>query len=354
VPSSSTDSAGGLDVCVVGSVGRDLLFQVDALPRPGQTVRSADLATAIGGKGANQAAAAATLGRRTALLARIGADDGADLLADLTRSGVLTSACLPTEGTPSHHAVLLVAPDGENMISVSQGASAHLSPEDVDEHAALIRSARVVLLQQEIPAETVAAAILAAGGGGDTGVNRPLTILNPAPFRSVAPELLARVDILVPNAGELADLLDADEPETADQAVELLRSADMAARCPSRCVIVTLGAEGALIASPDLPSDGTGTGRGSGAAQRGEEVRFGPGFAHVAAPKVEVVDTVGAGDVFCGALADALARGVDLVGAVRWATHAAALAVTRPGAQGGLPTAAAVTALLERGVSQQP
>jgi ribokinase len=134
------------------------------------------------------------------------------------------------------------------------------------------------------------------------------------------------VDILVPNAGELADLLGADEPETAEQTVELLRSTDMAARCPSRCVIVTLGAEGALIFSPDTLDSG---------------------FAHVPAPKVKVVDTVGAGDVFCGALADALARGIDLVNAVRWATHAAALAVTRPGAQGGLPTASAVTALLE-------
>jgi len=312
-------------------VGRDLLFQVDSLPRPGQTVRSADLATAIGGKGSNQAAAAARLGRRTALLARIGAADGADLVADLERSGVETSTCLPTEGVPSQHAVLLVAPGGENMIAVSQGASALLSPQDVDDHAELIRSARVVLLQQEIPAETVAAAINAAID--IAAADRPLTILNPAPFRPIAPDLLAKVDILVPNAGELADLLGADEPETVEQAVELLRSTDMATRCPSRYVIVTLGSEGALIFSPDALNSG---------------------FVHVPAPKVEVVDTVGAGDVFCGALADALARGVDLVDAVRWATHAAALAVTRPGAQGGLPTASAVTALLEGTPSVQP
>ena len=316
---------GAVDVCVVGSVGRDLLFPVESLPRPGQTVLSADLTTAIGGKGSNQAAAAARLGRRTALLARVGADDSADLVADLARSGVSTFACLPTSGTPSQHAVLLVAPDGENMIAVSQGASALLSPQDVEQHAELIRSARVVLLQQEIPAETVAAAIaLASSGGAADGRRRPVTMLNPAPFRQIPAEVLSGVDILVPNAGELADLLGADEPETAAQAVELLRAQGL----PTRCVIVTLGAEGALIARAD-----------------GDDVEF----VTVPAPKVEVVDTVGAGDVFCGALADALARDVDLVDAVRWATHAAALAVTKPGAQGGLPSAADVTALMSGG-----
>jgi ribokinase len=348
-----------LDVCVVGSVGRDLLFPVDSLPRAGQTVLSADLTTSIGGKGANQAAAAARLGRRTALLARIGAADSADLVAELTRSGVLTSACLPTEGAPSQHAVLLVAPDGENMIAVSQGASARLSPQDVREHAALIRSARIVLLQQEIPAETVAESVRIAAGsdidsdissdissdiqtagmGESASAGRPLTVLNPAPFRPIAPEVLAGVDILVPNAGELADLLGADEPETAAQAAELLRGAGL----PARCVIVTLGAEGALVASPDLP-DLTVPADWPASAATG----LGPGFVHVPAPEVEVVDTVGAGDVFCGALADALARGVELVGAVRWAVHAGALAVTRPGAQGSLPTADAVAALIAR------
>lgn len=329
----------GVDVCVVGSVGRDLLFQVEALPRPGQTVLSADLATAIGGKGANQAAAAARLGRRTALLARVGGEDSADLVADLVGSGVLTATCLRTEGVASQHAVLLVAPDGENMIAVSQGASARLSPRDVEEHAALIRSAHVVLLQQEIPAETVAAAVAIAAGtmvmvsqDGSAPRRRPLVILNPAPSRPIAPEVLAAVDILVPNAGELADLLGAAEPETASQAIELLRGSN---RLHVRCVIITLGAEGALIAT--APEDGA-------------ELEI----IHVPAPKVQVVDTVGAGDAFCGALADALARDiaadrpddVDLVNAVRWATHAGALAVTRPGAQGGLPSAAEVSALL--------
>jgi ribokinase len=318
-----------IEVCVVGSMGRDLLFPVDALPRAGQTVLSADLSTALGGKGSNQAAAAARLGRRTALVARVGADDGADLVEWLARSGVVTDFCLPTAEVPSQHAVLLVAPNGENMIAVSPGASAHLSPEDVEDHRGLIRAARILLLQQEVPAPTVAAAVFSATAGGPQGAGRgPLVILNPAPSRPVDAEVLAAVDYLVPNAGELADLLGADEPGTAEQAAALLRAAGL----PSRAVVVTLGAQGALAAfRPDAGQD-----QGSDA----------PRFVHVPAPKVEAVDTVGAGDAFCGALADALCRGEALPEAVRWATHAGALAVTRPGAQGGLPDAAAVSALI--------
>jgi ribokinase len=328
-PNSPRDEP--IEVCVVGSMGRDLLFPVGALPRAGQTVLSADLSTSLGGKGSNQAAAAARLGRRTALVTRVGADDGADLVERLARAGVVTDFCRPTAGVPSQHAVLLVAPDGENMIAVSQGASAHLSPQDVADHRDLIRAARVLLLQQEVPAQTVAAAVLGAaagaGGGPRSAERGPLVILNPAPSRPVDAGVLAAVDYLVPNAGELADLLGADEPATAEQAAALLRAAGL----PSRAVVVTLGAQGAL------------------AAFRPEQSRASdaPRFVHVPAPEVESVDTVGAGDTFCGALADALCRGEPLPDAVRWATHAGALAVTRPGAQGGLPDAQAVRDLIK-------
>lgn len=327
-PNPPRDKPAEVEVCVVGSMGRDLLFPVGALPRAGQTVRSADLSTALGGKGSNQAAAAARLGRRTALVARVGADDGADLVERLARAGVVTDFCLPTARVPSQHAVLLVAPDGENMIAVSPGASAHLSPRDVTDHRDLIRAARVLLLQQEVAERTVAAAVLDAAASGTRGAERrPLVILNPAPSRPVDAEVLAAVDYLVPNAGELAGLLGADEPETADQAAQLLRTAGL----PARAVVVTLGARGALAAF--RPEHGHGS----------DSLRF----VHVPAPEVESVDTVGAGDAFCGALADALCRGEPLPEAVRWATHAGALAVTRPGAQGGLPDAQAVRSLIK-------
>lgn len=307
-------SAADADVCVVGSVNRDLLLPVARLPRPGQTVIAGDVAVLLGGKGANQAAAAARLGRSVALLARVGETDGAELLDLLAAARVATGACLPTPGAPSGHAALIVADDAENVVVVSPGANARLTPADVAAHGALLAAARICLVQQEIPAETVAAAVRAAAAA-DTAV-----IVNPAPYRPLGADLLAQVDVLVPNAGELADLLGAEEPRTPEQAVDLLRGAQL----PCGAVIVTLGARGAVVAQ-------------------------GTSITHVAAPSVEAVDTVGAGDTFCGALADALSRGVDLVESARWAVHAAALAVTRPGAQGGMPTRDEVLELVRSG-----
>ena len=304
-----------VDVCVVGSVNRDLLFPVARLPRPGQTVIAGEMAVLLGGKGANKAAAAARLGRAVALLARVGDADGGALLDALAAARVGTGACLLTPHVPSGHAVLIVAGDAQNVILVSPGANALLTPADVAAYGALLAAARICLVQQEIPAETVAAAVHAAADAGTT------VILNPAPYRPIGADVLSRVDVLVPNAGELADLLGAEEPETPEQAADLLRGGDI----PGGAVIVTLGALGAVVAE-----------------------RTGPGASvtHVAAPVVEAVDTVGAGDTFCAALADALARDADLVESAQWAVHAASLAVTRPGAQGGMPTADEVNSLV--------
>ncbi len=308
-----------MDVCVVGSVNRDLLFPVAQLPRAGQTVIAGDMGVLLGGKGANQAVAAARLGRSVALLGRVGEADGAALLDLLAAARVDTSACLATPGAPSGHAALVVARDGQNVILVSPGANARLTPQDVAEHRAQISCARVCLVQQEIPAETVAAVVDAAADG------RTTLILNPAPYRPLAAELLAKVTVLVPNAGELADLLGAEEPGTPDEAARLLRGAAL----PCAAVIATLGAQGAVVAQ-------------------------GTKMTHVAAPRVTAVDTVGAGDAFCGALADALARGGDLVDAARWAVCAASLETTAPGAQGGMPTAAQVSELLREGRAPEP
>ena len=308
-----------MDVCVVGSVNRDLLFPVARLPRAGQTVVAGDMDVLLGGKGANQAVAAARLGRSVALVGRVGEADGAALLDSLAAARVDTSACLPTPDAPSGHAALVVAQDGQNIILVSPGANARLTPRDVARHRALISAARGCLVQQEIPAETVAAAVEAAADAGTA------VILNPAPYRPLAAELLAKVTVLVPNAGELADLLGAEEPETPEDAARLLRGAAL----PCGAVIATLGAHGAVVAQ-------------------------GAKTIHVAAPRVTAVDAVGAGDTFCGALADALVRGDDLVDAARWAVCAASLATTAPGAQGGMPTAAQVAELLRTGEAPAP
>lgn len=293
-------------IIVVGSVNRDLLLQVEHLPRAGQTVTSTDRLTGIGGKGANQAVAAARLGAEVRLVATLGAD-GAEVLAELREHGVDTSGCRLDPGRRTGLAVVQVDAAGENMITLSPGGNAALTPADLPELAA-----DVLLLQQEIPADVVFAAAERAHGAGTT------VVLNPAPYRPLHSGLLDHVDVLVPNAGELGELLGEPEPATPDEAAALLLSH------PLPCaVVVTLGAAGAVVAAGGLTTA-------------------------VAAPHVDVVDTVGAGDTTCGALADALGRGADLVTATRWAVHAGALAVTGRGAQTAMPDRTSVRALLSR------
>jgi ribokinase len=202
---------------------------------------------------------------------------------------------------PTGIALIAVSAAGENMIVVSPGANGRVSTDDVARAADVLEAARVTLVQHEIPAEAVAAAVDAAGGA---------VVLNPAPARAVDAAVLARVDVLVPNRTELALLSGAEVPESVGDAAALASGIS-----GPRALVVTLGADGALVVD-------------------------GPGLERVEAPAVEAVDTTGAGDAFCGALADALARGAELVEAARWAVRAAALSVTRPGAQGGLPSAA--------------
>jgi len=205
---------------------------------------------------------------------------------------------------PSGTACITVSEDGENQIVVSPGANARLTPDDVAA-AAAVRSAAVTLLQLEVPLETVAAAARAAGGR---------VVLNPAPVRALPAELLGRIDVLVPNRVELARLAGGPVPRTVEQAAEL------AGRLGGRAVVVTLGADGALVV---------------------EDGRAG----HVPAVPVRPVDTTAAGDAFCGGLADALAGGAGLQEAARRAVRVAAAACLRPGAQASLPTPAELATL---------
>jgi ribokinase len=201
------------------------------------------------------------------------------------------------DGVPSGAAFIAVSDDGENQIVVSPGANARLGPGDVAAAGAALRAAAVTLVQLEVPLEAVAAAVRAAAGR---------VVLNPAPVRDLPAELLAQVDVLVPNRVELAQLAGAPVPGTVEEAAAL------AGRLPTR-VVVTLGADGALVV---------------------EDGRAG----HVPAVPVRPVDTTAAGDAFCGGLADALAGGAALQDAARWAVRVAAAACTRPGAQASLPT----------------
>jgi ribokinase len=295
-------------IAVVGSLNLDLVVRVARLPGPGETVSGEDVFRNPGGKGANQAVAAARLGRGVTMVGCVGDDQaGRDLLAALEVDGVDTSHVRVVAGVPSGMAFITVREDGENQIVVSPGTNARLTPRDVGAAGAALRVAAVTLVQLEIPLEAVAAAARTAGGR---------VVLNPAPVRALPEELLGQVDVLVPNRVELAQLAAGPVPATVEEA------AGLAGRLPARAVVVTLGADGALV------------------VERGHA-------SHVPAVPVRPVDTTAAGDAFCGGLADALAAGAALEDAARWAVRVAAAACLRPGAQASLPTPADLRALPE-------
>lgn len=293
-------------VVVVGSLNLDVVVRTPRHPRPGETVLGHGHAEHPGGKGANQAVAAARLGAPTAMLGRIGDDAaGERLRASLANAGVDVAALGTTPGVRTGTAFITVDDDGENTIVVSSGANAHLSADDVDRHRDLVAAAHVCLLQLEVADEVVVAAARAAGGR---------RVLNPAPARDLPVGLLEDIDVLVPNVGELARLAGVD---TAPSGLDALATLARSLAVPT--VVVTLGPRGALVVEADR-------------------------FDHVAAPAVEVVDTTAAGDTFCGALAAALVRGDDVVAATHDAVAAAALSVQREGAQPSIPTLDAVEA----------
>jgi ribokinase len=297
-----------LRAVVVGSLNMDLVLGVPALPSPGQTLLSRSRDRSPGGKGANQAVALRRLGARVAMVGAVGDDpDGADLVAALEAAGVSTGHVARRSGDQTGLAVVCVTPDGDNAIVVASGANATVGPGEVAAAAPALAGAGLLLLQLEIPPETVLAA---ARAGREAGA---LVVLNAAPARELPAGLLGEVDVLVVNAGEAAELAGDGDPR--DAATRLLGQGPAT-------VVVTLGGEGCLVAKDR-------------------------GMARLPADPVQVVDTTGAGDCFAAALGFGLAEGRDSRAAARFATAAAALAVTRPGAQ-ATPTAAEVAAFTRR------
>jgi ribokinase len=296
-------------VTVVGSLNEDVVVTVDRLPGRGETVIAAAVAVLPGGKGANQAAAAGRLGTGVHMVGRVGDDPAAGRqLAALADARVNVGRVHRTSGVPTGTATIPVeAEGGENLIVVVPGANAELTPADVDVES--VHRAGVLLLQLETPLATVRAAAAATRG---------TVVLNPAPPQALPDDLLAAVDVLVPNEHELRRL--GGVPDDAPATPEALTM--MARGLAARSVVVTLGERGALV----VPADGP--------------------VLLQAPPPVQAVDTTGAGDCFCGALSSALDRGVELAEAVRYAVTAAALSTTGPGARGALPDDDAVRALL--------
>lgn len=294
-------------VLVVGSANMDLVVRAPRLPAAGETVLGGDLLRVPGGKGANQAVAAARAGAAVRIVAAVGADSfGRELLAALRADGVDVSAVTTLADRPSGAALIVVDATGQNQIAVAPGANAALVAACVEPALADLRPNDVVALQLEVPPETVRHACLLARRAGAR------TLLNAAPAIPLPADLLALVDLLVVNEGEAALLAGCPGPE---QAAARLR------QLGPGCVVVTLGQQGVLLAD-----------------ERGK--------TRVAAHRVRVVDTTAAGDAFCGALAAALAAGADLREAAEFANAAGALAATRPGAQSSLPRRRDIEALL--------
>jgi ribokinase len=292
-----------MGVLVVGSANLDYVIRVNTAPGPGETVIGEGFAVYPGGKGANQALACARAGCLTSFLAKIGTEPEAEVLLGSLGDGGVDLGPIIRGVDPTGRAFIVVEGSGENRIVVASGANAMLTPEDIEQHWPAAPPPDAVLLQLEIPMESVAESL------GLAEASDALTVLNPAPSRGPLPGgLLGLVDYIVPNRTEAAALLG----RTAEVTDDPLRTARELARHTRRGAVITLGPDGAAVATKD-------------------------GESWHKAPEVSAVDTTAAGDTFCGYLIAGLVNGLSPEEAVRRAVHAASLACTRPGAQSSVP-----------------
>jgi ribokinase len=292
-------------ILVVGSINMDMVVRVARMPAAGQTIRGDGFATSPGGKGANQAVAAARAGANCIMLARVGDDSfGQTLKGVLAADGINCDNVLTTDDTSTGTAMIMVDKLGENSIVVSGGANLALTPDDIFPRGELFELADVVLLQLEVPLPTVRAAMDLARR------HCCKIVLDPTPVSARLPDELLAVDIITPNAIEAEQI-------TGTRASEERADRQMASQLVERgagAAVLKIGHRGSLVVSAD-----------------GEIARVPP-------YRVDIVDTTGAGDAFTGNLAVAVARGNSLANAARIANAAGALACTKFGAQGAIPT----------------
>lgn len=294
---------------VLGSIGFDLTTISDRLPKPGETLVGTGFVSGPGGKGANQALAARRAGAATRMIGAVGADPYAEQALSLLREGGVDLSHVETRRDSTGIALIFVGGEGENMIVIAQGANATVTSQQASDMS--LSQNDHLLMQLEIPLDAVASGIMSAQGIG------AVSILNIAPFNPHAAGLMNDADMSVANETEFDLACEALNLEGADRKA---RMAAFVARS-GKTIIVTLGGDGALAASPD-------------------------GFISVPALAVTPVDTVGAGDTFCGYLGAALDAGLDLESAMRRASAAGSLACLKPGAQPSIPFAPEVDAAL--------
>lgn len=296
-------------ILVVGSLNADLVVRAPRFPQPGETISGDDLNIIPGGKGANQAVAAARLGANVSMLGRVGKDNFSDFLLENLKQNKVDSTLIQRDNSSTGTAIIIVDSNGQNSIVLSSGANSNVSVADVDNIP--FTNYQLLLLQLEIPLPTVLRAAQRAKE------NNARVVLNPAPAKELPDELIALADFIIPNETELSLL--------TKQKVSDIASAQSAARNllgrGAKNVVVTLGSKGALVVNTETSK-------------------------HVETYQVEVVDTTAAGDAFIGGFATSLLENKSLEDAVRFGCACGALAVTKFGAQPSLPTKEEVEKLI--------
>ena len=299
------------EAVIIGSSNMDLNIYLKRFPSPGETVTGGTFKQFLGGKGANQAVASARSGADTVFIGKIGMDAfGEKMISQLTHEGINMSHIIRDSEEASGVAFILIDDNGENMISVAPGANFKLSVEEISMNEDIIKNASILVIQMEIPMETIKKAFKIASEGNI------IKILNPAPLKPIPLEVLENIDIIIPNEGELFRLhsLLGFENLTGNGKEEIIQASRNISSLGINHVITTLGKNGCLI-----------------------YIKSKDEVVEIPSPIVRTVDTVGAGDCFIGVLAGKLSKKEPIINAVKYATVAASIAVTRKGAQDSMP-----------------
>ena len=298
-------------VLIIGSSNMDLNIYSQRFPKPGETVTGGIFKQFLGGKGANQAVASVRSGSKTIFIGKVGVDAfGEEMLSQLRKEGVNIEHIIRDPHESSGVAFILIDETGENMISVAPGANFKLTPEEVQANSDFIKNAKCLVVQMEIPIETIEFIFKIAAQG------EVIKILNPAPLKPIGLSILSNIDIIIPNEGELLQLhsLLKLEELIGNNKEKIIQASKHISRLGIKTIITTLGKKGCIIydAEEDISTE-------------------------VPAFKVEAIDTVGAGDCFNGVVASKLCQGENILTSVKYATAAASIAITRQGAQASMP-----------------